>query len=334
MLILFAAPLWAGPLRVATWNVGLERAGPGLLLRDILAGDDPQVLAVLQVLDHLDADVILLTGIDYDADLLALNALADRMARPPPHRFALAPNSGVPTGYDIDQDNEIGPRDAQGWGHFPGAGGMALLSRLPVDAGAVRDFSGLIWADQPWAIPPPDMGAADRAAQRLATTALWDLPLVLPDGGHFSLLAWQATPPVFDGPTDRNGRRNHDESAFWLHILAGEYGAVPDRFILLGDGNLDPVRGDGRRDAITALLTHPSLQDPAPNGTNPAAKAQATAIYRGKLGALRLDYLLPDARWQVQASGVLWPPPDDPLWPAIQTASHHFAVWADLSLRP
>ena len=36
-----------GRLRVATWNVGLERAGPGLLLRDILTGKDAQVAAAV-----------------------------------------------------------------------------------------------------------------------------------------------------------------------------------------------------------------------------------------------------------------------------------------------
>ena len=40
------AALADGPLRIATWNVGLERPGPGLLLRDIDRGDDPQVAAI------------------------------------------------------------------------------------------------------------------------------------------------------------------------------------------------------------------------------------------------------------------------------------------------
>ena len=47
-------------LRVATWTVELTRKGPGLLLRDILKGDDPQVLAAIQHIDALSPDVLLL----------------------------------------------------------------------------------------------------------------------------------------------------------------------------------------------------------------------------------------------------------------------------------
>jgi len=40
-------------LRIATWNSDLSREGPGLLARDIARGDDPQVLAALQVIAAL-----------------------------------------------------------------------------------------------------------------------------------------------------------------------------------------------------------------------------------------------------------------------------------------
>ena len=83
------------------------------------------------------------------------------------------------------------------------------------------------------------------------------------------LLCWYATPPVFDGPEDRNGRRNHDEAAFWLRLLAGELTWPPPEgpFVLLGQSNLDPVDGEGLRGAMDALLDHPALQDPAPRGS-------------------------------------------------------------------
>ena len=63
---------------------------------------------------------------------------------------------------------------------------------------------------------PPDLAAV----QRLATTGFWDVPVETPSG-QLHLLAWHATPPVFDGPEDRNGRRNHDEAAFWRLLLEG-----------------------------------------------------------------------------------------------------------------
>ena len=119
------------PLRIATWNVGLERAGPGLLLRDIAGGRDAQVAAVEQGLVALDADAVLLTGFDFDLGQAALGALRDRLAAAGvryPHVFALPPNTGVPTGLDLDGDGRSGgARDAQGWGRFAGAGGMAVL---------------------------------------------------------------------------------------------------------------------------------------------------------------------------------------------------------------
>ena len=43
-------------------------------------GEDPKVAAVVQVITTLNADVLLLTGIDYDLRGAALKALAARLA--------------------------------------------------------------------------------------------------------------------------------------------------------------------------------------------------------------------------------------------------------------
>lgn len=341
--VLWAATAGAETLRVATWNVGLERTGPGLLVRDLDRGEDPQIAAVLRVLVALDADVILLTAFDYDRGGVALGLLADRLKEagvPYPHRFALRPNSGMPTGFDADRDGRLGdPRDAQGFGLFSGQGGMAVLSRLPVDTGGVRDFSGFLWRDLPGALIPEGEDPGLVAVQRLATTGFWDVP-VLTDDGPLHLLAWHATPPVFDGPEDRNGRRNHDEAAFWRLFLEGELPIAPPEgpFVLLGDGNLDPADGDGRREGIGALLGHPALQDPAPRGTHGRVEqvhagdpALDTVIY-DSIGGLRLDYLLPAAGLTVAGAGVLWPDAADALAPDLAAASRHFPVWVDLAL--
>lgn len=333
----------AEPLRIATWNVGLDRTGPGLLVQDLTKPDHPQINAVVAVIAALDADIILLTAVDYDRNGVALGLLADRLAAAGahyPHRFALRPNTGLQTGFDVDGNGSLGdPRDAQGWGLFSGQGGMAILSRLPVDESAVRDFSGFLWRDLPGAQIPPGTEAGLLDIQRLATTGFWDVP-ILTDAGPLHLLAWHATPPVFDGPEDRNGKRNHDEAAFWRLFLDGALPMPPpdDPFVLLGDGNLDPADGDGLRQGMTALLTHPALQDPgpkAPHGRSEPAHdgdpALDTALYDG-LGGLRLDYVLPDARVQVTASGVLWLPEGAPLAEDLATASSHFPVWVDLAL--
>lgn len=330
-------------MRVATWNVGLDRSGPGLLVAELSKADAPQVEAVVRVLLALDADVILLTAVDYDRGGVALGLLADRLAAadaPYPHRFSLRPNSGMQTGMDVDGNGLIGdPQDAQGWGLFSGHAGMAVLSRLPLDVSAARDFSGFLWRDLPRALLPEGMDPQLQDIQRLATTGFWDLP-VLTEAGPLHLLAWHATPPVFDGPEDRNGRRNHDEATFWRLFLDGELPMPPPEgpFILLGDGNLDPADGDGLRGGMTALLSHPALQDPAPRGSHgrsePAHQgdpANDTTLY-DTIGGLRLDYVLPSAGLTVMGAGVLWPGPDNPLSGDLAVASQHFPVWVDLKL--
>jgi hypothetical protein len=327
----------AETLRLATWNAELTRAGPGLLLQDIVKGDDPQVMAVQAVMAALDADVLVLTGVDYDHGLAALAALAPGY----PHRFALRPNTGRTTGLDLDGDGRLGtPRDAQGWGRFAGEGGMALLSRLPIDAGAARDLSALLWRDLPGAMPPPDWPEEVAGVQRLSTTGHWLVPVILPDDRRLTLMVWHATPPVFDGPEDRNGRRNHDEAALWLRLLEGALGPVPEGpFAVIGDANLDPLDGEGRPESISALLSHPALQDPAPRGTHgrsePAHRgdpALDTALFDPGPGGLRVDVILPSRDLRVTASGVLWPPDGDALAATLAAASRHRPVWVDLDL--
>ena len=333
-------------LRLAVWNVGLERRGPGLLLRDIEAGKDQQIAAVLAVLLRLDADILVLTGMDYDPARHALSALALRLQAAGlayPHRYAPRSNSGQPTGLDGDGDNRLNePEDAQGWGPFPGAGGIAILSRLPLLDDQAQDFSGFLWRDLPQANLPPGMDPGLAEIQRLSSHSHLILPVLLPDGTRLSLLIWHATPPAFDGPEDRNGRRNADEAAFWLHLLNGDLAVPPPAppFVLLGDANLDTLDGDGRPEALRALMNHPALTDPAPRSTHgrsePAHRgdpALDTAIY-SDLGGLRLDYLLPSRDLDIVASGVLWPPDDDSFASTLATASHHYPVWVDLSLPP
>lgn len=340
-----AAPSRAETLRIATWNIGLERSGPGLLLQDIDRGTDPAIAAALTVLLHLDADILVLTGMDHDPALHALRALARRLADRGlsyPHLHAPRPNSGQPTGLDLDGDGIThGPADAQGWGRFPGAGGSAILSRLPLLTDGATDHSAFLWRDLPGHLMPPG-DPAHAAIQRLPSHSHLQLPVALPDGRRLTLLIWHATPPVFDGPEDRNGRRNHDEAAFWLRVLDGSLPTPPPAppFVLIGDANLDPADSDGRPAALMALLTHPLLRDAAPRGSHgrsePAHRgdpALDTVLYP-RLGGLRLDYILPSRDLALRGAGVLWPPPEDPLAPVLAAASRHYPVWVDLSLQP
>jgi len=308
----------ADPLRVATFNTELSRKGPGLLLRDILEGDDAQITAVLDTLVQADADIIALQGFDYDLEGRALAAFARALAEhtaPYPYQFAAPPNAGRMTQVDLDGDGKTHtPRDAQGFGRFFGEGAMAVLSRYPIDLAGVQDFSTRLWADMPDTLFPA--GAAfqqGRPLQRLSSHGHWSLPIEHPDFGRINILTFHATPPVFDGPEDRNGRRNHDEILFWQHHLAGDIGREPQgAFVLMGDANSDPNKGESRRSAITNLLADARLQDPLPD--------QDTVLWP-QTGPMRVDYVLPSTEWRVVGASVLGG------WDA---ASRHRLVWVDL----
>lgn len=320
----------------------MNRQGPGLLLRDLQKPKDPAILAAVQAIVALKADVLVLTGFDYDLDQVALSAFADLLAAQGlsyQYRFSRHPNTGLTTGLDLDGDGQLGgPGDAQGWGRFSGEGGMAVLSRLPIRETEVRDFSDFLWRDLPGALLFDGMTDKAKAVQRLSTTGHWDVPVELPNGTVLHLLAWCATPPVFDGAEDRNGRRNHDEAAFWVALLNGALPMPPPAppFVVIGDGNLDPVKGDGLTDAILEVINHPRLQKPSPRGRffpENVDNSGDTADFSAKNGPgrLQVDYVLPSRDLKVTAEGVLWPKAGDPLAAVLAIASRHRPVWVDVT---
>ncbi len=341
----------ADTIRIATYNTELQRDGPGLLLRDILKEEDPQIIAVRDVISVIDADILVLQGIDYDYDLVALRALRDFISDGGPeypYVFAQSPNSGLQTGLDLDGDGRLNQaRDAQGYGRFFGQGAMAILSRYPVDKKTVRDFTAMLWQELPGARLPvvddaPFPSEDAQAIQRLSSVAHWVVPVETPEGA-LHLMTFHATPPVFDGPEDRNSLRNHDELIFWLRYLDGAFGDAPDRrFVVLGGATIDPIDGDGMKEGINALLTDPRLQDPAP--MRPVGPLEDSPGHLGdpKLdtvkwtqpdpGHLRASYILPSSDLSVQSAGVYWPPVGDPMATTVSQASRHRPVWVDLQL--
>ena len=66
---------------------------------------------------------------------------------------------------------------------------------------------------------------AAQAAQRLSSTGHWVVPVSIKDT-LFTVLTFQAGPPVFDGPEDRNGLRNRDEIRFWQVFLDEAFDAI------------------------------------------------------------------------------------------------------------
>lgn len=306
---------------------------------------------MVDVIAALDADVLLLQGFDVDGRHVSLGRFVERLAAAGaryPFRFAFASNRGLPSGQDLDDDGRSGgPGDAQGFGRFRGAGGMALLSRLPVLPDRARDFSALLWRDLPDSGAPPDSQIA--GAWRLSSGGHWEVPLRRADGSILRLLAFHASPPVFGAADGRNRRRNRDEIRFWKLFLDGWApdggpGARPP-FVIAGVANLDPEDGAGDREAVRDLLGDSRLHDlrPVSEGGRLAPRrgvdarhrgepAQDTAIFDSEQGPgrLRLDYLLPSADLTVLGSGVFWPAPGQPLADETARASRHRPVWIDI----
>jgi hypothetical protein len=333
----------ADVVRIATYDADLTAKGPGLLLRDIAGTGSPRLRTTLSLLTQAAPDILLLVGVDYDYYLTALSGLRDRLQARGldyPYLFAKRPNSGMATGFDLDGDGRRrGAGDAQGFGYFSGAGGLAILSKFPILLERVIDFSAVLWADLPGSlIGGLDLSPAIVKVQRLSSTGHWAVPIRLGDGAVLTLLVFAATPPVFDGPEDRNGRRNRDEIRFWQLYLDGHFGTPPvGDFVVMGKANLDPFDGEGRHGAMRELLADRRLQDPAPRSaygrrvSNPDHRgdpALDTADWSDPVpGNLRVDYVLPSAGLTIVGSGVVWPQAADRV-----AASHHGLVWVDLDI--
>ncbi|CUH76327.1 hypothetical protein TRM7557_00842 [Tritonibacter multivorans] len=327
LIFLSTVAAWAEPLRIATFHTELSRKGPGILVRDLeQQKPNPQIEAVIATLVEAQPDIVLLQGIDWDMSPRVAEALSRRLSDaglPGMRGFARQPNAGFPSGVDLDGDGQTnGPGDSYGWGRFSGQGGMLLLSRLPIDETRSETFSDLLWRNLPdHQMPRHPDGSPFPSARawevwRLSSVGLWAVPITLPDGRDLWLLGFHAAPPVFDGPEDRNGRRNADEIRLWRHVLDGTItSAVTGPLVLAGSANLDPVRGDGRHAAIRDLLAHPKLQDPQPRD---GAGNDHTVTWE-HAGDMRVDYVLPASQMTVIDSGIL-----------RSAGSRHGLVWVDI----
>lgn len=382
-------------IRLATFNVSLNRPVAGQLIADMrdatdqLADNDSsdlQIKAVAEIIQRVRPDILLLNEFDHDKRGEALrlfksNYLGVSQNGQVPvnydHFFLAGVNTGVGTGVDLDNDGRIGgPEDSHGYGEFPGQYGMAVLSRFPIVTQDIRTFSSFLWKDMPGALLPDDsatVAAVDWYSRgelellRLSSKSHWDVPVRTGEVVIHVLVA-HPTPPGFDGPEDRNGRRNHDEIRFWADYVAGNSRATyiyddagmrgglaeSDQFVILGDYNSDMHDGDSFDYAITQLLNHPRI-----NATNPPSSNGAVADSRHAQkmntqhkgnpaydtadfnpdgpGNLRVDYVLPSANIRVGCGGVFWPSPGDdsyylvgPGYPVV--SSDHHLVWLDVVL--
>jgi len=321
------------------------------LLRDISKGTD-DVVAVAKIIAHIKPDIIALQDFDFDADLRALRAfskLVHDQGHTMPYVFAELPNSGLRTGMDMDGNGKLGEaRDAQGYGRFSGDGGMAIMSRFPILAEQVVSYSDVLWRDLPDANLPFENGRIFPTedvydVQRLSTTGHWVVPIEIDEDTVFSALMFHATPPVFDGMEDRNGKRNGDELRLWNMVLDGQLGVeVKPPFAIMGTSNLDPVDGQGLHQNMSALLSHERVQDILPSSVGGDVAADPSHNGNPKLdtvdydgpGNLRVDYVLPSNELNVSDAGVFWPAPDTDLASMLgadgMAAGRHRLVWVDV----
>jgi hypothetical protein len=371
-------------VRFATFNASLNRNAEGQLVTDLSTPDNAQARTVAEIIQRNAPDVLLINEFDFvpggeAARLFQENYLSvsQNGAEPIayPYRFVAPSNTGIPSGFDLDNDGSIGGgNDAFGFGAFPGQFGMAVYSKYPIDLDRIRTFQTFLWKDMPGALLPDDAATpqptdfyapAELDAFRLSSKSHWDLPIDV-GGRTVHFLVSHPTPPVFDGPEDRNGLRNFDEIRFWADYVTpnrSDYiyddrglrgGLQPgEEFVIAGDLNSDPQDGDSRPGAAQLVLEHPLINSrftPESDGAGQQAQLQggANATHRGDPrfdtadfadnapGNLRADYVLPSRGLQILDGAVFWPLNTEPLFRLVGVfpfpSSDHRLVWVDVKV--
>ncbi|WP_240658997.1 endonuclease/exonuclease/phosphatase family protein, partial [Microbacterium sp. CPCC 204701] len=290
-----ARPVQDETLRVATFNLSLNRNAPGQLVADLSTGANAQARTVAEIIQRANPDVVLLNEFDYVEGGLAVDLFRDNYlevsqngadAVDYPYAFVAPSNTGIPSGFDLNNNGVVsGGDDAFGFGVFEGQYGMVVLSKHPIVTEDVRTFQHFLWKDMPGALLPDDptteapadwYSPEELAVFRLSSKSHWDVPVEI-GRQTVHVLASHPTPPTFDGAEDRNGTRNHDEIRFWADYVtpgAGRYiyddeggrgGLSPaESFVILGDQNADPLDGDSVDAAIHQLLDNRRIVDPLP----------------------------------------------------------------------
>lgn len=330
-------------IRIATYNVALNRPGAGDLIAELSSSEPSvQLAALIDVMTAVDADIWVINELDYDPGHQALAALQSRLGEAGmafPYRFTAPVNTGVPSGRDLVKQDPQKPCETPfGFGDFPGQYGMAVLSAFPLRVEHCRTFQHFLWRDMPSALLPvnpdgsPFYSPQDLAVLRLSSKSHWDLPVELPLGVCHLLIS-HPTPPAFDGPEQRNVCRNHDEIRFWVDYINGDSYMTDDRglsaglapgqpFIVSGDLNASATGGDSRPGAIRRLVGHPGIQPVRPLS---ARGDDLTARWQ-----LRADYVLPSTHLPVVDTGVFWPIAGSPLSQSVDRASDHRPVWLNI----
>ena len=359
-------------LRFASYNVALFRKQEGQLGKDLKSAQDSQIQNVAAVIQQVRPDVLALMEFDYDPSGQLLrdfqqNYLAHSQQGQPAISYAyalpVASNTGLLSTADYDGDGKISlPQDAYGFGRYEGQYAFALLSRFPLDSTQIRSFQHFLWSEMPEAKQP--MNSDQKAyyseeawkSFRLSSKNHIDIPIQVAEGQYIHTILAHPTPPVFDGPEDRNGLRNYDEirllkdyiaNASYLQDDQGQKGGLKSgaSFVVMGDLNADPKDGDSAENAIQQLLQHPSVHPEAANGSmvprskggkvfNQRKNDQGDPAFDTAFFGRRIDYVLPSKNLTVFDSGVFWPAAGEDLYEQVKDkkASDHLLVWVDIRL--
>jgi hypothetical protein len=358
-------------IRFATFNASLNRFNAFDLAAELSAPGSAQPDTIAEIVQRVRPDVLLINEFDFDALGLAAQGFQDNYLSVAhgdaelifyPYHYVAPSNTGIPSGFDLDNNGSVGgPNDAFGFGFFPGQFGLVVYSMFPIDFDAVRTFQLFRWKDMPDALLPDDWySPVELEVFRLSSKSHWDIPIVIPGDDepktvHF--LVSHPTPPVFDGPEDRNGTRNADEIRFWADYIIpsrssyiydddGQTGGLTPGalFVIAGDQNSDPFDGDSIPGSAQQLLDHPLINTRVTPGSDGAVEqsilqGNANTLhfsdpafdtadffdgfppppFGGAPGNLRADYVLPRKSLRITDAGVFWPTSDDPLFPLVGT---------------
>ncbi len=362
-------------LRVATFNCSLYRKRLGELSKDLASGENDDAHRIAHIIQTIRPDVLLLNEFDYDPELASITSFRELYlsighdkAQPIdyPHVYTSSVNTGEPSGVDLDNDGSTdGWNDSFGFGRYPGQYGMVVLSRYPIDTQQTRTFQKLLWKDMHAANIPTDPSSgknfySDEAMDvfRISSKSHWDVAINV-DNSTLHFLVSHPTPPVFDGPEDRNGKRNHDEIRLLADYISGDpHGYIKDdvgkqgglasesHFVIAGDLNADPNDGASYQYAIRQLTEHPLVHSsPTPQSEGALEQANQgankehvsdpkfdTADFDDRrTGNLRADYVLASKTVNLVDCGVFWPKSGEAGHELVSVSDHRL-VWIDIEL--
>ncbi|MGO4999914.1 endonuclease/exonuclease/phosphatase family protein [Oceanisphaera sp. W20_SRM_FM3] len=240
-------------IRLATFNVALDRSRPGQLAAELAAGSS-QARHLAHILQRIRPDILLLNEFDHDGesacDAHLTQFCQDYVAVGEqgidyPHRYLVPTNTGALAPLVLNREElnreflnpdkaslhgEISPclpQDGLGFGAFHGQYAMAVLSRFPLLFEQMRSFRHFLWRDMPDAkLPQTEQGSYYRKPVLdilpLSSKNHLDLPVLLPNARVLHLLASHPAPPIDEGLERRNSCRNHDELRLWHDYIRPE----------------------------------------------------------------------------------------------------------------